>query len=102
MTCPVCFESYDNPKTLPCLHSFCLKCIEPDEISCPACRITADNGMNNQPAAVIINNLPGIQESLKVNINRSVATTVKFLVLQDIVRSVLLCIVKNVLYIITS
>ena len=28
LTCNVCLDQYSNPKTLPCLHSFCLKCIE--------------------------------------------------------------------------
>ena len=28
LTCNVCLDHYTNPKTLPCLHSFCLKCIE--------------------------------------------------------------------------
>ena len=28
LTCNVCLDWYTNPKTLPCLHSFCLKCIE--------------------------------------------------------------------------
>ena len=28
LTCNVCLDQYTNPKTLPCLHSFCLKCIE--------------------------------------------------------------------------
>ena len=27
LTCNVCLDWYTNPKTLPCLHSFCLKCI---------------------------------------------------------------------------
>ena len=29
LTCSVCLDQYTNPKTLTCLHSFCLKCIEP-------------------------------------------------------------------------
>ena len=29
LTCSVCLDQYTNPKTLPCHHSFCLKCIEP-------------------------------------------------------------------------
>ena len=28
LTCNVCLDQYTNPKTLLCLHSFCLKCIE--------------------------------------------------------------------------
>lgn len=41
--CPVCLETVDNPKTLPCLHSFCLNClkkipVDEEMIDCPVCR----------------------------------------------------------------
>ena len=28
LTCSVCLDQYTNPKTLPCMHNFCLQCIE--------------------------------------------------------------------------
>jgi len=45
-TCPICLELFDNPKSLPCLHAFCLKCLQchfkdkcpGDEVPCPLCR----------------------------------------------------------------
>jgi len=45
-TCPICLELFDKPKSLPCLHTFCLKCLEghcrdnepEDEVPCPLCR----------------------------------------------------------------
>ena len=45
-TCPICMEMFDNPKSLPCLHAFCLKCLQQhfddkclgDEVNCPMCR----------------------------------------------------------------
>ena len=44
-TCPVCLDIYDNPKSLPCLHAFCLNCLQGtfrnnspgDTASCPVC-----------------------------------------------------------------
>jgi len=45
-TCPICCEVFDVPKSLPCLHGFCLKCLQHyfidkgpgDEVPCPSCR----------------------------------------------------------------
>src|ERR1043165_417190 len=47
-TCCICTEVYTDPKALPCIHTFCMKCIqetglktnkEPgDEMPCPICR----------------------------------------------------------------
>ncbi|XP_043560045.1 E3 ubiquitin/ISG15 ligase TRIM25-like [Chiloscyllium plagiosum] len=46
LTCAVCLHVYQDPVTLPCQHSFCLKCIEgvwaqkavPGGFECPQCR----------------------------------------------------------------
>ncbi|XP_067833513.1 E3 ubiquitin/ISG15 ligase TRIM25-like isoform X2 [Heptranchias perlo] len=46
LTCAVCLQVYQDPVILPCLHSFCLKCIEgvwaqtagPEGFECPQCR----------------------------------------------------------------
>jgi len=45
-TCPICLEMFDNPKSMPCLHTFCLKCLQGyfkdkclgDKVLCPVCR----------------------------------------------------------------
>jgi len=45
-TCSICLDVFDNPKSLPCLHGFCLKCLErhfkdnspADEVPRPLCR----------------------------------------------------------------
>ena len=46
--CPLCLETVKNPKTLPCLHSFCLECLDElasfarrqlqATIKCPVCQ----------------------------------------------------------------
>ena len=68
LTCPVCLSQLDSPKTLPSLHSFCLKCIQQlpvdlekgkHMISCSTCCKTAqvpDNGATDHvlPKAGII------------------------------------------------
>ena len=44
--CSICLEDLVNPKSLPCLHTFCLRCLEgycgdkqlEDEVKCPVCR----------------------------------------------------------------
>ena len=45
LECLICLETFDDPRTLPCLHSFCKKCLEDfvegkhkDELNCPVCR----------------------------------------------------------------
>uniref|UniRef100_UPI00398EAE3A E3 ubiquitin/ISG15 ligase TRIM25-like n=1 Tax=Pristiophorus japonicus TaxID=55135 RepID=UPI00398EAE3A len=46
LTCAVCLHVYQDPVALPCLHSFCMKCIEgvwtqtagPGGFECPQCR----------------------------------------------------------------
>ncbi|XP_033126671.1 E3 ubiquitin-protein ligase TRIM33-like [Anneissia japonica] len=44
LECPLCMERYTDPKSLPCIHSFCLLCLEKSTkecngiLSCPTCR----------------------------------------------------------------
>ncbi|XP_078354367.1 E3 ubiquitin-protein ligase TRIM56-like, partial [Oculina patagonica] len=46
VSCSVCMDTFTDPKTLPCLHSFCLHCLNGiqrtsgrrDAIACPECR----------------------------------------------------------------
>ncbi|XP_078513534.1 E3 ubiquitin-protein ligase TRIM56-like [Lissotriton helveticus] len=46
LTCKVCFELYKSPKLLPCLHSYCLQCLQllvkNGSINCPECRLKVD------------------------------------------------------------
>jgi len=46
MECPICTEVYTDPRVLPCVHTYCLKCIKAwsrdkqlgDQLACPLCR----------------------------------------------------------------
>ena len=52
-TCSECDEYYKDPRMLPCLHTFCLQCLEKQEsqdtLHCPNCKemITlSENGIS--------------------------------------------------------
>ena len=44
LNCPICLDSYTDPRALPCLHTYCKKCIDqersrrPRVVKCPECR----------------------------------------------------------------
>ena len=70
LTCAICLDLYTNPKTLPCLHSFCHQCLEglpldsqrdSSFITCPTCchhtQLPQPTGVDDFPAAFHINNL---------------------------------------------
>ena len=77
LTCPVCLDRYTDPKTLPCLHSFCSCCLQclPLELqekklflSCPTCRTPTElpePGVTGFPKAFFINNLGEVHNLLK-------------------------------------
>ena len=77
LTCSVCLDLYTNPKTLPCLHSFCEACIErlPQDkegetyyLSCPTCRHLTElpgGGAGAFPVAFTLNNFKEVHSLLK-------------------------------------
>ena len=77
LTCPVCLQQYTNPKTLPCLHSFCQHCLEglpldkKEEtyyLSCPTCRHCTElpeEGVGAFPVAFTLNNFKEMLYSMK-------------------------------------
>uniref|UniRef100_A0A1X7SUJ8 RING-type domain-containing protein n=1 Tax=Amphimedon queenslandica TaxID=400682 RepID=A0A1X7SUJ8_AMPQE len=79
LTCPVCLDHYTNPKTLPCLHSFCEHCLEglpldkKNEtyyLSCPTCRHCTElpeEGAGAFPVAFHLNNLKEMYSAMENN-----------------------------------
>ncbi len=69
VSCSVCMTTFTDPKQLPCLHSFCLHCLEGilrtsgrrDIITCPECRresrVPASGNLNDLPTNFRINSL---------------------------------------------
>ncbi|XP_068675722.1 E3 ubiquitin-protein ligase TRIM71-like [Montipora foliosa] len=69
--CPLCIETVKNPKTLPCLHSFCLECLDRHTnfarrqlkatIKCPVCQtsfqIPETDTFENLPSSFHLNRL---------------------------------------------
>ena len=80
LECAVCLERYVDPRTLPCLHSFCKNCVgrlpvvtgglsgQHRMLKCPACRKHVrleDEGVAALPTAFHINNLLDIIDLFK-------------------------------------
>ena len=50
VTCPLCYERYHHPRSLPCLHTLCTPCLEAhvaktpqqNKYTCPVCRAQVD------------------------------------------------------------
>lgn len=68
LTCSICLEVYKDPKTLPCLHSFCTECINSfTQVNdckaghpCPECRETfhlPEEGVNQMKTNFCLKNL---------------------------------------------
>ena len=69
--CPLCLDTVKNPKTLPCLHSFCLQCLDKltnfarrqlqTSVKCPVCQasfpIPDTNTFANLPSSFHLNRL---------------------------------------------
>ena len=67
LTCPICYQLFDNPKYLPCHHSYCEQCLKKmqvqNKIICPECRkeatVPAAGGVKDLPNNFFINRIGG-------------------------------------------
>ena len=72
LECSVCLDTFTDPLCLPCMHTFCAKCIkeyvqksqtegnEINEFNCPTCRCRVDipeGGVERLPKHLFVNNL---------------------------------------------
>ena len=64
LTCPICYQLFNNPKYLPCHHSYCEQCLEKmqvqNKIICPECRNKATvpaGGVKDLPNNFFINRM---------------------------------------------
>lgn len=80
-TCPICFEEFKEPKSLPnCAHSVCLQCLQKMSserslavLECPVCRVASPlpiNGVKDWPTNTLIVRLmersPGRQDKMAI------------------------------------
>lgn len=70
LACPICLNRIDDPRILPCLHSFCRRCLEQainrDQgpglgvLQCPTCQQSVSlgpEGIDNLPSNLFVSNL---------------------------------------------
>ncbi|XP_033104462.1 tripartite motif-containing protein 3-like [Anneissia japonica] len=65
LECTICFKRLQNPKSLNCLHSFCLSCLQDwvkakGKLTCPTCSKSysiPEGGLQKLPPNTFINNL---------------------------------------------
>lgn len=69
ITCPLCLDTFDDPRVLSCQHTYCRKCLEAlisrsrgtsPTITCPECRKSTEvpvEGVQELPAAFKLNRL---------------------------------------------
>ena len=68
VTCPISLDDLKDPRSLPCLHSFCFQCLQRhyedmnpgDDVSCPVCRSEfqiPQGGLNSLPRNFFLQNL---------------------------------------------
>lgn len=72
LECVICRNTYEDPRTLPCLHTYCLKCLlrwsslvlPGKELECPVCRKECsipEDGLEALPRSFFIDKLKQLQ-----------------------------------------
>ena len=76
VSCPICFEHYNDPRSLSCAHQFCVQCLEKikvtknykgeTEVTCPTCRfvtlIEEGASLRDLPRPVLMNEVQKMVE----------------------------------------
>jgi hypothetical protein len=76
--CSVCAETYSDPRVLPCIHTYCLKCIKRfsenkhpgDCVSCPLCRkdfVVPEHGIDSLPKNFFIEQLKDLTQTSSIH-----------------------------------
>lgn len=77
LKCSICLNVYDDPRMLPCLHSYCCKCIIPlinrEAVKCPQCR--SEHILPSSGVAGLIRNTNLSKRVEKLSINNTSALT---------------------------
>ena len=77
LKCSICLNVYDDPRMLPCLHSYCCKCIIPviegEAVKCPQCR--SDHILPSSGVVGLIHNTNLSKRVEKLSINNTSALT---------------------------
>ena len=83
LTCSLCLDVFTDPKTLPCLHSYCTRCISQwyqtsgnpfkKEMKCPMCKTTVvvpDGDPTKLPSSFYIDSLLQLLHAMKTKANQ--------------------------------
>ncbi|CAH1795370.1 unnamed protein product [Owenia fusiformis] len=74
LTCSICLEQFTDPKVLPCLHTFCLGCIDTwatqnqtgKKLPCPICKeqmVVPDGGLKAMKPNFLLNTIQDVLSS---------------------------------------